>query len=120
VASFRCAKRRDRRNIVQGDIDRGHLMVHRSALVPTVYFSPVTGMGQVRLPATAAPPSVAVPGPTATGGVVAPSGPVGHGTIKLQPRPPLYAASRTPSPPPPVRETAGAGRSGHGAIRLRG
>ncbi len=94
-------------------------MVHRNARFPTVYFSPVTGMGKVRL-TVSAPPATAAPGPAATGGVVAPSGPVGHGTIKLHARPPAYSASLTPSAPPPVHETAGAGRAGHGAIRLRG
>ena len=95
-------------------------MVHRSVFVPTVYYSPVTGMGSVRLTAPGAPPSVAAPGPAATGGAVAPAGPVGHGTIKLHARPPAYSPSLTPGAPPPTRETAGAGKAGHGAIRLRG
>jgi hypothetical protein len=95
-------------------------MVFRSVLVPTVYYSPVTAMGKVQLSAAGAPPSAAAPGPAASGGVVAPSGPVGHGTIKLHARPPAYSAALTPSAPPPTAETAGAGRAGHGAIRLRG
>jgi hypothetical protein len=95
-------------------------MVHRSVLVPTIYYSPVTGMGSVRLPTGGGPPSVPAPGPAATGGVVAHSGPVGHGTVKLHARPPAYSAPLTPSAPPPTRETAGAGKAGHGAIKLRG
>lgn len=95
-------------------------MVFRSVLVPTVYYSPVTAMGKVQLSAPGVPPAAAAPGPAATGGVVPAAGPVGHGTIKLHARPPAYAASLTPSAPPPVAETAGAGRAGHGAIRLRG
>jgi hypothetical protein len=94
-------------------------MVYRSILAPTVYFSPVTAMGKVQLSA-GAPPAASAPGPAASGGVVAHSGPVGHGTIKLHARPAAYAASLTPSAPPPTQETAGAGRAGHGAIRLRG
>jgi hypothetical protein len=95
-------------------------MVHRSMLVPTVYYSPVTGMGSVRMPAAGGTPGVPAPGPAASGGVVPYSGPVGHGTVKLHARPPAYSASLTPGAPPPTRETAGAGRAGHGAIKLRG
>jgi hypothetical protein len=85
-------------------------MVHRSILVPSVYYSPVTGMGSVKMSSPSLPPSVTSPGPAATGGIVPPSGVVGHGTVKLHARPPAYTAMFKPGAPPPVRELAGQGR----------
>jgi hypothetical protein len=95
---------------MQGDIGKGRRIMQRSILVPTIYYSPVTGMGSVRLTAPGLPPAVAAPGPAASGGIVPHSGVVGHGTVKLHARPPAYNAMFVPGAPPPVRELAGQGR----------
>lgn len=75
---------------------------------------PVTAFGSSSLagPGSAAPaaaPPQLAPMPA--------GGPVGHGTTKLFPRPPAYAANAPfiPGSPPPVQETAGA----HGAHKGR-
>jgi hypothetical protein len=85
-------------------------MVHRSVLVPTVYYSPVTAMGSTRLGAPGLPPAAGAPGPSPSADIAAHSGVVGHGTVRLYARPPAYTAPFIPTASPPIRELAGQGR----------
>lgn len=78
---------------------------------------PVTSVGTTRLPGSEAAPVAAAPAPAA----VPAGGAVGHGVIRLKPRPPAHAIHQPfiPGTPPPRGETAGAHGAHKGRISIR-